>query len=87
MVLFPLLAASIGDCVSVYNGMQNINTIPENCDYFLFRQGVKPMWEDSANKGGCELRISILRNMNAANMWKTSVSDSRPVESVLMMRG
>lgn len=53
--------------------MQDINTIPENCDYFLFRENIQPMWEDTANKGGCELRVSILRNMNAANMWKISV--------------
>lgn len=59
---------------SLYNGMQDVTTIPVNCDYFFMREGIKPMWEDPANKGGCDFRAVVGRNMDTANMWKMAVS-------------
>lgn len=64
---------TVEDFWCVYNSMQDFSTIPNNCDYFFMREGVKPMWEDPANKGGCELRIVVTRNMDAVNMWKMAV--------------
>lgn len=54
--------------------MQDVTTIPVNCDYFFMREGIKPMWEDPANKGGCDFRAVVGRNMDTANMWKMAVS-------------
>lgn len=68
---------TVEDFWCVYNSMQDVNTIPNNCDYFFMREGVKPMWEDVANKGGCELRVVVTRNMDAMNMWKMAVSPHR----------
>lgn len=53
--------------------MQDVTTIPVNCDYFFMREGIKPMWEDPANKDGCEVRVTLTRNMDAMNMWKIAV--------------
>jgi hypothetical protein len=53
--------------------MQDVTTIPVQCDYFFMREGVKPMWEDPANVGGCEWRVQLPRNMNITNMWKMAV--------------
>lgn len=64
---------TVEDFWCVYNSMQDFSTIPNNCDYFFMREGVKPMWEDPANKGGCELRIVVTRNMDAVSMWKMAV--------------
>lgn len=64
---------TVEDFWCVYNSMQDFSTIPNNCDYFFMREGVKPMWEDPANKGGCELRIVVTRNMDAVTMWKMAV--------------
>jgi hypothetical protein len=54
--------------------MQDVTTIPSHCDYFFMREAVKPMWEDPANVGGCEWRISLTRNMNIPDMWKVTVN-------------
>lgn len=53
--------------------MQDVNTIPSNCDYFFMRERIEPMWEDPANKGGCELRMMLTKNMDANQMWKNTV--------------
>lgn len=70
---------TVEDFWCVYNSMQDFSTIPNNCDYFFMREGVKPMWEDPANKGGCELRIVVTRNMDAVNMWKMAVRRSNRI--------
>ena len=42
------------------------------CDYSLFKQGIKPMWEDPQNKDGGRWLISIdkrLRSMYLDQLW------------------
>lgn len=42
---------------------------PLNCDYSLFRDGIKPMWEDEQNKMGGRWTYSVERRQsNATNM-------------------
>jgi hypothetical protein len=53
--------------------MQSIDTIPTNCDYFFMREGVRPMWEDAANVGGGELRLTVQKGADAASMWKNAL--------------
>lgn len=50
--------------------MADVTTIPVNCDYIFMKEGIEPMWEDPANKGGCDLRVSVTRSMDVAKMWK-----------------
>lgn len=49
--------------------MQAIDTIPTNCDYFFMREGVKPMWEDPANVGGGELRMTVVKAADGGAIW------------------
>lgn len=58
---------------SLYNSMQDVTTIPTNCDYFFMKEGVKPMWEDPANKGGSDIRVTVSRTMNTPLMWKMTL--------------
>lgn len=64
---------TVEDFWCLYNEMQAIETIPTNCDYFFMREGVKPMWEDPANVGGGELRISINKSMDSGRMWRDAL--------------
>lgn len=64
---------TVEDFWCLYNSMQDVNTIPSGCDYFFMKEGVKPMWEDPANKGGSDIRISMTKSMNAPLMWKMAV--------------
>lgn len=52
---------TIEDFWCIFNKMQDISTLPDNCDYFFMRQGVSPAWEDKANIGGGEYRITPMR--------------------------
>lgn len=52
---------TIEDFWCIFNKMQDISTLPDNCDYFFMRQGVSPAWEDPANIGGGEYRITPTR--------------------------
>ena len=36
----------------MYNNVYGINEVISNTDYLLFKNGVKPEWEDPANKLG-----------------------------------
>jgi len=47
-------------------------------NYHLFKQGIKPMWEDPANKQGGKWSIQLLRNRTTMreidNNWLYTVS-------------
>jgi len=40
---------------------------PINCDYSLFREGVKPMWEDEFNKNGGRWTYSVEQRQSNSN--------------------
>ena len=39
------------------NSLEKAAFLPKGCRYYVFRQGITPLWEDSANSGGFELSI------------------------------
>lgn len=53
-----------------WKGFQSLPRIspghPVNCDYSLFRDGVKPMWEDEFNKNGGRWTYNIEKRGQAA---------------------
>lgn len=53
-----------------WRGFHNLARIrsghPVNCDYSLFKHGVKPMWEDEFNKGGGRWTFNIERRQSRA---------------------
>lgn len=44
--------------ISVYNNVVPATSIPLGSNYHLFREGVRPAWEDEANKQGGKWTIS-----------------------------
>ena len=43
---------NLGTFWRVYNNIITINHFPSNTDFFLFKDYIKPEWEDIKNKNG-----------------------------------
>ena len=41
----------------VLNSYEKASSLPKGCRYYVFKRGVKPLWEDPSNSGGFELSI------------------------------
>lgn len=49
----PIYSVSfVEDFWSVYHHIVRVSELRAGCDYSLFKSGIKPMWEDRANKSG-----------------------------------
>jgi len=43
---------TVEDFWSVFNYIERVSNLTSGCDYCIFKKGIKPMWEDEANKRG-----------------------------------
>jgi len=50
---------TVEDFWAVFNHIQPASKIQTGCDYSVFKDGIKPMWEDSANKKGGRWVINL----------------------------
>ncbi|KAL6053061.1 mRNA cap-binding protein [Balamuthia mandrillaris] len=64
--------STVEDFWSHYNHMCRPNDLPNTSDYNLFRKGVKPMWEDDANKRGGKWIIRLKKGL-ASKYWEDLV--------------
>jgi len=53
--------STVEDFWCLYNHIKPASELRLGCDYCLFKQGIRPMWEDDANKYGGRWLISIER--------------------------
>lgn len=63
--------------LSVYNNIMKTCDLSISSNYHLFKQGIKPMWEDPANKHGGKWSIQLPRNKTMSdidNIWLYTVS-------------
>lgn len=63
---------SVEDFWSLYNYIKLPSEIRTGSDYSLFKKGVRPMWEDIANKKGGRWMITVNRNSGRGdvdNLW------------------
>ena len=44
-----------------------------HCDFHLFKEGIKPLWEDDANKNGGKWMIRLRKGL-ASRLWEYLVS-------------
>lgn len=51
--------ATIEDFWSVYSHIKMASELRQGCDYSLFKSGIRPMWEDDANKHGGKWAITM----------------------------
>ncbi|KAL1131773.1 hypothetical protein AAG570_011386 [Ranatra chinensis] len=63
---------TVEDFWSLYNHIKSASELKPGCDYSLFKKGVKPMWEDKANKEGGRWLINLDRKQrenDLDNIW------------------
>jgi len=44
--------STVEDFWALYNHIENASKLGNGCDYSLFKEGIKPMWEDAHNEHG-----------------------------------
>lgn len=62
---------------SLYNNIIPPSQLPQKANYYLFKEGIIPAWEDEANKNGGKWSIQLPKDKNRANvdkMWLYTVS-------------
>eukprot|EP01097_Dermamoeba_algensis_P001080 TRINITY_DN1409_c0_g1_i1.p1 TRINITY_DN1409_c0_g1~~TRINITY_DN1409_c0_g1_i1.p1 ORF type:complete len:202 (-),score=29.04 TRINITY_DN1409_c0_g1_i1:129-734(-) len=57
---------------SYYNHLIRPSDLPNTSDYHLFKAGIKPMWEDDANKSGGKWILRIKKGL-ASKYWEDLV--------------
>lgn len=57
---------------SYYNHMVRPNDLPNTSDYHLFKKGIKPMWEDDANRKGGKWIVRLRKGL-ASKYWEELV--------------
>lgn len=58
------------DFWSLYNHIKMASDLHQGCDYSLFKKGIRPMWEDDANKQGGRWLINLAKNQRANELDK-----------------
>jgi len=61
--------ASVEDFWDYYSHLIRPNDLPNTSDYHLFKDGIKPMWEDDANKSGGKWIVRLRKGM-ASRYWE-----------------
>eukprot|EP00731_Ephydatia_muelleri_P033569 Em0032g31a len=49
---------TVEDFWAVYNHVKPASQLVQGCDYMIFKEGIKPMWEDPRNKRGGRWLVS-----------------------------
>nr|QBH73404.1 eukaryotic translation initiation factor 4e [Thermobia domestica] len=63
---------TVEDFWGLYNHIKAASELRQGCDYSLFKKGVRPMWEDEANKHGGRWLINLekkQRTLDLDNFW------------------
>jgi translation initiation factor 4E len=59
---------TVEDFWSVFNHIEQVSNLTAGCDYSFFTSGIKPMWEDEANKNGGRWVINIDRRQRSSGL-------------------
>lgn len=51
--------SSVEDFWSIYNHIKSASELRTGCSYFVFKDGIKPMWEDAGNRAGGRWLVSF----------------------------
>lgn len=57
--MFSRLRVILIPCFSLYNHIKPASELRQGNDYSLFKRGIRPMWEDEANKRGGRWLINL----------------------------
>lgn len=56
----------------VYNHLVRPNELPNTTDYHLFKEGIKPVWEDAANRRGGKWMVRVKKGLSS-HFWEELV--------------
>ncbi|KAI9907994.1 hypothetical protein PsorP6_003584 [Peronosclerospora sorghi] len=62
----------VQDFWKIYNHLVRPNDLPNTMDYHLFKTGIKPMWEDPANRRGGKWMVRLRKGI-ASRYWEDLV--------------
>lgn len=72
---------SVEDFWSIYNHIQVASKIGLGCDYSLFKEGIRPMWEDPQNRCGGRWLVNLSKTQRVQEL------DRLWLETLLCMIG
>merc|ERR1712113_916608 len=61
---------TVEDFWALYNHIELASRLAAGCDYSLFKEGVKPMWEDDRNRRGGRWVINLNKSQRATSLDK-----------------
>ncbi|KAF8237795.1 translation initiation factor eIF4e [Tricholoma matsutake] len=61
---------SVEEFWGLYNNIIPPSQLPQKANYYLFKEGIIPAWEDEANKNGGKWSIQLPKDKNRANVDK-----------------
>jgi len=63
--------SSVEDFWSIFNHIKNASELRTGCSYFVFKDGIKPMWEDTGNRAGGRWLVSFDKRhrLHIDNQW------------------
>jgi translation initiation factor 4E len=61
---------SVEEFWGLYNNIVPPSALPQKANYYLFKDGIIPAWEDEANKNGGKWSIQLPKDKNRANVDK-----------------
>jgi len=61
---------SVEEFWGLYNNIVPPSQLPQKANYYLFKEGIIPAWEDDANKNGGKWSIQLPKDKNRANVDK-----------------
>jgi len=61
---------TVEDFWALYNHIELASKLNAGCDYSLFKEGVKPMWEDERNRRGGRWVINLNKSQRATSLDK-----------------
>lgn len=54
----------------IYQHMKRPDALPRGCEFFLFKKGIKPLWEDMPNVGGGRFFLSMKKSGVTNKVWE-----------------
>ena len=60
---------SAEDFWGFYQHMRRPDSLPKGCEFYLFKDGIRPLWEDKQNKGGGRFVLHI-KKQHSNKVWE-----------------
>ena len=58
------------DFWSYYELMKKPTEISQGCQFFCFKKGIRPFWDDPKNQGGCKYSLSLKKQEESNPYWE-----------------